>query len=162
LLWVWEHLDYATLPGNPTRVQTHVTISADGGATWAVPTRVFPVTTTETNFYFFPHGAVDQNDVAWVFAYFRTPTGNNRDLALRLYDGIWSATAPVVFNTADNIQWPAVLSTADAGAGLSYKRLKVSGLRTCVPGDASLMSRDIGHTRPRVGEVRRAPRRQSP
>ena len=117
LLWVWEHLDYATLPGNPTRVQTHVTISADGGATWAVPTRVFPVTTTETNFYFFPHGAVDQNDVAWVFAYFRTPTGNNRDLAVRLYDGTWSGTAPVIWDGADNIQWPAVLSTAEGPLG---------------------------------------------
>jgi hypothetical protein len=117
LIWTWEHLDYAALGGNPLRVQTHVTISADGGATWALATRVFPVTTTETNFYFFPHGAVDQNDVAWVFAYFRTPTGNNRDLAVRLYDGTWSATAPVVFDGADNIQWPAVLSTAEGPLG---------------------------------------------
>ncbi|TLZ58323.1 MAG: hypothetical protein E6K17_01185 [Methanobacteriota archaeon] len=113
LMWVFEHLDYVTLTGNPVRVQTHVTISIDGGNSWPVPIRIFPVSGADTNFYFFPHGTVDQNDVAWVFAYFRTPTGNNRDLALRLYDGIWSTTAPVVFNTVDNIQWPAVLSTAE-------------------------------------------------
>ncbi len=117
LMWVFEHLDYTTLTGNPVRVQTHVTISTNGGNSWAVPTRVFPVGGTDTNFYFFPHGAVDQNDVAWIYAYFRTPTGNDRDLAVRLYDGAWSTTAPVVWDTTDNIQWPAVLSTAEGAFG---------------------------------------------
>ena len=116
LIWVWEHLDYVTVTGNPTAVQTHATISTDGGATWSAPTRVFPPGAS-SNFYFFPHGVVDQNDVAWIFVYFRTATGNDRDLAVRLFDGAWSASAPVVWDTTDNIQWPAVLSTAEGANG---------------------------------------------
>ncbi len=118
LIWVWEHLDYLTPgQGNPTRVQSHAIISTTGGVTWGAPILVLPRTPTETNFYFFPHGTVDQNDVVWIFAYFRTPTGNDRDLAVRLYDGAWSGTAPVIWNTVDNIQWPFVLSTAEGAFG---------------------------------------------
>ena len=116
-LWTFEHLDYTSLTGNPLRVQTHMTISTDGGNTWGPPARVLPLTVGDPNFYFFPHGAVDQNDVAWIFAYFRTPTWNDRDLAVRLYDGAFSATAPVVWDTTDNIQWPSVLSTSEGPNG---------------------------------------------
>src|SRR5256712_1600874 len=135
LIWVFERLDSATAGGNPLRVQTHVTTSTDGGNSWAVPTRVFPLGPADPNFYFFPHGAVDQNDIAWIYAYFRTPTGNDRDLALRLYDGTWSATAPVVWDTTDNIQWPAVLSTAE---GLFGNRVYTAVTRDALAVDLKL------------------------
>jgi hypothetical protein len=113
LIFVWEHLDYASLEDpNPKNVDTHCKISTDGGATWG---SAFQVTPGGGDYHFFPNGCVDQNDVAWVFFYWRTSTGDDRDLCVRLYDGSWSAKTDI-WDTTDNIQFPACISTAEGTA----------------------------------------------
>lgn len=122
LIYVWETLGYGGgCSGNPSAVTTSAKVSTNGGAagSWSSRTPLFPPP-GNTNFYFFPNGIVDQNDVAWVWVYWRTPTGNDRDLTVRLYDGAWSAF-PVptytVLDTTDNVQWPSALSTSEGVAG---------------------------------------------
>ncbi len=120
VIYVWEILAYGGgCTGNPTAVVTSAKISTDGGASWGASTQIFPPP-GNPNFYFFPNGVVDQNDVAWVFAYWRTPTGNDRDLTVRLYDGTWSnfpINAYTILDTTDNVQWPAAVSTNEGAAG---------------------------------------------
>jgi len=136
VMWTWEHLDYAAAgQANPTRVQTHMIRSQDGGNSWPAcgvydPANVnciqiFPQNAGDNNFYFFPNGVVDQNDVAWLFVYWRTSGGNDRDLNVRLYDGVAGTATPYaslssnvdVYDTTDNVQWPVALSTAEGAAG---------------------------------------------
>jgi hypothetical protein len=109
LMWVWEHLDYPSSQADqPSAVQTHAVFSYDGGNTWGTPVQVSP---NDSNYYFFPSGVVDQNNIAWIVFYWRTPGGNDRDLLIRLRgNNCWSNPVPV-WNTNDNIQWPAPLST---------------------------------------------------
>ncbi len=115
LMWVWEHLDYASSQAaQPSAVQTHATFSSDGGNTWSPPQQVSP---NDSNFYFFPNGIVDQNNIAWIVFYWRTAGGNDRDLLIRLHgNGCWSQVVPI-WNTNDNIQWPAALSTDEGASG---------------------------------------------
>jgi len=131
LYWVWEHLDYASATApNPTRVQTTMIRSSTGGATWPAcgvynPANVncILVSPNDSNFYFFPNGIVDKNDVAWLFFYWRTATGNDRDLSVRLYDGAAGDATPFgemsvvrnIYDTSDNIQWPAALAIDPPG-----------------------------------------------
>jgi len=124
LLYVWEVLAFTSGCTTLSAVTTQVKISTDGGFTWGPTTQVFPPP-GNPNFYFFPNGVVDQNDVVWVFVYWRTPTGNDRDLTVRLLDNAgWSAfpaTTPpgtyTILDTTDNVQWPAALSTTEGSSG---------------------------------------------
>jgi hypothetical protein len=121
LIYVWETLAYGGgCSGNPSAVVTTAKTSLDGGATWSSATQLFPPP-ANANFYFFPNGVVDQNDVAWVYVYWRTPTGNDRDLTVRLMDDTgWSAfprSDYTILDTTDNVQWPAALSTTEGAAG---------------------------------------------
>jgi hypothetical protein len=114
LEYAFEHLDYASTTGNPTGVDTHARVSNNGGASWGGATLVSP---GDGNYYFFPNGVCDQNDVAWNWFYWRTPTGNDRDLCVRLYDGSWQSGRTDVWNTGDNIQFPTCWSTDEGTAG---------------------------------------------
>jgi len=120
LIYVWETLANTAGCTTLSAVTSSVKVSTDGGATWGPSTQIFPPP-GNANFYFFPGGVVDQNEVAWVFAYWRTPTGNDRDLTVRLFDDAgWSAISPTnytILDTADNAQWPAAVSTNEGGAG---------------------------------------------
>ena len=143
LIYVWEVLGYGGgCAGNPVAVTTSAKTSLDGGNTWSARTLVFPPP-GNSNFYFFPNGAVDQNDVAWVYVYWRTPTGNDRDLTVRLLDNAgWSAFPPTtppgtytILDTTDNVQWPAVLSTSEGAAG---NRVYVSFTRDNLQSDLKM------------------------
>ncbi|TET91776.1 MAG: hypothetical protein E3J35_01165 [Methanomassiliicoccales archaeon] len=135
VIWVWEHLDYATVDGgNPLYVQTWVAISRDGGETWpdcrfgTDPDcrRISP--SVPGNYYFFPNACIDTREVLWVFFYYRSTTGNDRDLMVRLYDNDgwqgddtpWPVTADdvsLLWNTLNtNVQWPACVATSEGPA----------------------------------------------
>jgi len=120
LIYVFEYLGSTDSESPPTIVQTWWTVSTDGGQTWPSPPtwpkKLFPTQPGDNRFYFFPTGCVDQNDVAWVFVYYRLPAGNDRDLTVRLYDGTWSSN-PMLWDTADNVQFPSCMSTAEGPAG---------------------------------------------
>jgi len=127
LVYIWEHLDSTTSDALMiTAVQTHATFSFDGGSTWgdcfATPGQCYQIAPKFTsNYYFFPGGAVDQNDVLWVFFYWRAPTGTSRKLAVALWDGsTWQTgwTAPI--NIWDpgpdvNLRFPSAVSTTEGG-----------------------------------------------
>ncbi len=127
LAWIWEHLDSTSYDAPQiSAVQVHATFSFDGGDTWsdcvAGQCKKIAPPTSSTNFYFFPNGGVDQNDVLWVFFYWRTATGSaGRKLALSLWDGpTWDTgwLAPINIwddGTLNNIQYPAVVSTPEGG-----------------------------------------------
>ena len=120
LIYVWETLANTAGCTSLSAVTTSAKTSADGGDTWSAATQVFPPP-GNPNLYFFPGGTVDQNDVAWVFAYWRTPSGNDRDLTVRLLDNAGWSTFPrndyTILDTTDNVQWPAALSTTEGTAG---------------------------------------------
>jgi len=120
LIYVWETLANTAGCTSLSAVTTNAKISTDGGSTWGATTQVFPPP-GNPNLFFFPNGYVDQNDVAWVFAYWRTPTGNDRDLTVRLFDnagwGVFPRNDYTILDTTDNVQWPAVLSTSEGTAG---------------------------------------------
>lgn len=139
LIYVWEVLAYGGgCSGNPVAVTTSAKTSLDGGTTWSARTLVFPPP-GNSNFYFFPNGVVDQNDVAWVFAYWRTPTGNDRDLTVRLFDNAGWGTFPrndyTILDTTDNVQWPAALSTSEGAAG---NRVYVTFTRDALQSDLKM------------------------
>jgi hypothetical protein len=117
LLYGFEHLDFNAADAQ-VGVDSHATISNDGGATWGAAVAMTP---GDGNFYFFPNGHTDQNGVVWIFYYWRTASSNSRDIRLRLYDGAWSAMRDVwdtgATETNDNLQWPASTSTAEGAAG---------------------------------------------
>ena len=124
LIYVWETLAYGGgCSGNPTAVVSTAKTSTDGGATWSAATQLFPPP-GNSNFYFFPNGVVDRNDVAWFFVYWRTPTGNDRDLTVRLKDDTGWSTFPrndyTILDTTDNVQWPAALSTNEGTGNRVY------------------------------------------
>ncbi len=128
LAWVWEHLDaISTEAPNIAAVQTHITFSWDGGDTWtdcyASSSQCYEVAPgASTDFYFFPNGIVDQNDVLWTFFYWRSPTaGQNRNLAVVLWDGFtWDTgwTSPInIWDLGgwNNIEHPFAVSTPEGG-----------------------------------------------
>ncbi|HKZ48387.1 MAG TPA: hypothetical protein VJ397_06320, partial [Thermoplasmata archaeon] len=133
LYWVWEHLD-SDSGGTLQSVRTNMIRSQDGGDTWPAcglwsPTNIncILISPDNTNYYFFPNGVVDQNDVAWIFFYWRTSGGNDRDLNVRLYNGLAGTATPYaaasmsgainIYDTTDNVQWPAAVSIdPDGGA----------------------------------------------
>jgi hypothetical protein len=124
LIYVWEVLAYGGgCAGNPVAVTTSAKTSTDGGNTWSARTLLFPPP-GNSNFYFFPNGVVDQNDVAWVYVYWRTPTGNDRDLTVRLLDNAGWGTFPrsdyTILDTTDNVQWPSALSTSEGTGNRVY------------------------------------------
>jgi hypothetical protein len=73
-----------------------------------------------------------------VFAYWRTPTGNDRDLTVRLFDNSGWGTFPrndyTILDTTDNVQWPAALSTSE-GAG---NRVYVTFTRDALQSDLKM------------------------
>ena len=119
LVYVFEHLD-SDSNGQLKGVDTGATTSTDGGATWSSAAEITP---GDGNYYFFPNGCVDQNGVAWVFFYWRTPSGNDRDLCVTVWDGAWGgdsssgSKATDVWDTTDNVQFPAAVSTSEGSAG---------------------------------------------
>ncbi len=114
IIYGFEHLDYPAGGTNPSGVDTHYRPSTTGGATWGAAA---PITPGDGNYYFFPNGVTDQNDVIWVWFYMRTSGGDDRDLYLRLYDGALSAGMVDVWNTADNVQFPTCWATNEGAAG---------------------------------------------
>ncbi len=133
LAWIWEHLDsVSTEAPGISAVQTHIAFSPDGGNSWgdcyATPSECYLIAPRSTsNYYFFPNGVVDQNDVLWVVFYWRLPAaGQGRRLAVALWDGAtWDPNNPTAgwtsaINIWDaggnvNVQFPAALSTPEGG-----------------------------------------------
>ena len=127
LAWVWEHLDSISSTGGSTSaVQIHAAFSTDGGDSWGdcAAGLCYPITYPpgNPNYYFFPNGVVDQNDVLWVFLQWRDSTlGQTRKLAVSLWDGatwntgwttpigIWDAGAGI------DLRYPAAVSTPEGG-----------------------------------------------
>jgi hypothetical protein len=120
-LWVFEHLDYVNPDAN----------NPDGGDTFGVCgagndpdcKRISP---NDANYYFFPNACMDSNEVVWVFFYYRLPAGNDRDLMVRLYDGIrWMGDDTPILTADDvsllwnsdatNLQWPACVGDVVGG-----------------------------------------------
>ncbi len=139
LIYVWEVLAYGGgCSGNPVAVTTSAKTSLDGGTTWSARTQVFPPP-GNANFYFFPNGVVDQNDVAWVYVYWRTPTGNDRDLTVRLLDNAGWTVFPrndyTILDTTDNVQWPGALSTSE---GAAFNRVYVTFTRDALQSDLKM------------------------
>ncbi len=133
LIWVWEHLDMvSTQSAQTTAVQTHAAFSFDGGDTWgdcyAAPSQCYLIAPRgSSNFYFFPNGMVDQNDVLWVFFYWRMQSsGQGRRLAAALWDGpAWNQGWSNPINIWDaggstNIQFPAAVSTNEGSGNKIY------------------------------------------
>lgn len=132
LIWIWEHVDYVNPDANnPIRVQTWFAISRDGGNTFPIcdgsDADCGRVTPPDNLYYFFPDACVDNNEVLWVFFYYRMPAGNDRDLVVRLYDGVWQGNSTpinpsddvsLLWNTdGTNLQWPTCLATGEGPAG---------------------------------------------
>ena len=113
LLYVFEHVDY-TSAGAIVGWGTHSRSSIDGGATWLAATQVQP---SDTNYYYFPNGCVDENDVCWIFFYWRSSSGSERDISVRLYDGTWQAGGTVVTDTSFNSMNPSAWSTSEGAFG---------------------------------------------
>ncbi|MEE9115383.1 MAG: S8 family serine peptidase, partial [Thermoplasmata archaeon] len=134
VIWVFEHLDYLSpSSNNPSWVQTWIAISDTGGESFPVCDvlssgfdpwckRISPA---DTNFYFFPNACVDSREVLWVFFYYRTSGGNDRDLLVRVYDDLgWQGDGTpmdsrddvsLLWNTENtNLQWPSCVG-ADVG-----------------------------------------------
>jgi len=116
LIYVWEYFGSSSSEHPASIVQTWYRISTDGGATWGPPVKLFPTQPGDNMYYFFPTGCVDQNDVAWIFTQFRLPAGNDRDLALRIYDGSWS-DGIMLWDTKTNLKYPTCMSTAEGTFG---------------------------------------------
>ncbi len=130
LIWVWEHLDYMFPDARfPFTVQTWVAISRDGGETFPVCNGSHPdcrrISPFGNNYYFFPSACIDTRNVLWVFFYYRTLAGDDRDLMVRLYDNDgwqgddtpWPITGDdvsLLWNTLNtNIQWPACVVSSE-------------------------------------------------
>lgn len=112
VLLVFEHLD-SDASGNLQGVDTAAQISNDNGQTFGAPVDITP---GDGNYYFFPNGCVDQQENAWVFYYWRTPSGTtNRDLCADYYSGSWHGKINVLDTQAGgqyaNNMFPAGEST---------------------------------------------------
>jgi hypothetical protein len=119
LIYVYEYLGSVNSETPPTMAGTHYARSMDGGETWQPAQQLFPPFGSPPNlFYFFPTGCVDQDDNIWVFAYYRTGGSNDRDLRVTIYDDFgWTFAPPLIWDTGDNVQFPACMSTAEGAAG---------------------------------------------
>ena len=117
LVYVFEHLDFKDA-STITGIHTDSLNSTDGGLTWGGDTQVDP----GGDYYFFPNGCVDQNQTVWLFYYHRASSGNDRDLACMVYDGAWGGDSggdtksTDVYDSDDNIMWPATVSTNEGNA----------------------------------------------